>query len=89
LCNFYFSTIGEEENDPFLKMAEKEHKLKMKILRMKYWKLKQECIAKGMPAEFEESNSDEEAVGETSDLSYISLLQDTSFWISVYLPILC
>ena len=58
-------------------MAKKEHKIQMKILRMKYWKLRQELLAKGMPPEVEESDSDEEAAGESTNISYLSLLDDT------------
>ena len=58
-------------------MAKKEHKIQMKILRMKYWKLRQELLAKGMPPEVGESDSDEEAAGESTNISYLSLLDDT------------
>ena len=36
------------EEDPFLSMARDEHKLKMKILKLKEWKIMHQCDSMGI-----------------------------------------
>ena len=47
------------EEDPFLSMARDEHKLKMKVLKLKEWKLMHQCdnMGIGLPPAY---NTDEE-----------------------------
>ena len=38
---------SKKDEDPLLEMATKEHELKMKVLLLKEWKLKNDCIRAG------------------------------------------
>ena len=50
------------EEDPFLSRARDEHKLKMKVLKLKEWKLMHQCdnMGIGLPLEYDtdEENSE-------------------------------
>ena len=41
-------TESSEEEDPFLSTAREEHNLKMKVLKLKEWKLMDQCDKMGI-----------------------------------------